>query len=74
MTTPSILQCLSAKVLGTRHQTVLKTKNVLCVVKLIHTKTVQTETKKAKCANCRGPQVAKYRGCPACKDKPLGNM
>ena len=42
---------------------------MLCVVKLIHTKTVQTETKKTKCANCRGPHVANYRGCPAYKDQ-----
>ena len=40
------------------------------MVKLIHTKTVQTETKKKpKCANCRGPHVANYRGCPAYKDQ-----
>ena len=42
----------------------------MCVVKLIHTKTVQTETKKTpKCANCRGSHVANYRGCPAYKDQ-----
>ena len=45
---------------------------MLCVVKLIHTKTVQTETKKnPKCGNCRGPHVANYRGCPAYKDQAL---
>ena len=36
----------SATVSGTRHKIVLKNRNVLCVMKLIHTKTVQTETKK----------------------------
>ena len=39
-------------------------------MKLIHTKTFQTETRKTpKCANCRGPYVANYRGCPAYKDQ-----
>ena len=52
-TTPSILQCQSynvssAKVSGTRHQIVPKSKNVLRLVKLIHTKTAQTKTKKTK--------------------------
>ena len=43
---------------------------MLCVVKLIHTKTVQTKTEKTpKCANCSGPHVANYRGCPAYKDQ-----
>ena len=46
---------------------------MLRVVKLIHTKTVQTETKKPpKCANCRGPHVANYRGCPAYKNQAFG--
>ena len=39
-------------------------------MKLIHTKTVQTKNKKTpKCANCRGPHVANYRGCSAYKDQ-----
>ena len=41
---------------------------MLCVVMLIRIKTVQTKTKKTpKCANCRVPHVANYRGCPAYK-------
>ena len=27
------------------------------------------EKRKAKCANCRGPHVANYKGCPAYKDQ-----
>ena len=27
------------------------------------------EKRKPKCANCRGPHVANYRGCPAYKDQ-----
>ena len=40
-TTSSILQCFNCQGSDTRHQTVPKTKNVFCVVKLIHTKAVQ---------------------------------
>ena len=45
-------------------------RNVLCLMKLILTKTVQTKkTRSPKCANCRGPHVANYRDCPAYKDQ-----
>ena len=47
-------------------------KNVLCLVKLIHIKTAQIKKKRySKCADCRGPQVANYRGCPAYKGQAL---
>ena len=40
------------------------------MVKLIHIKTVQNKNKKIpKCANCRGPHITNYRGCPAYKDQ-----
>ena len=45
----------------------LKNRNVLCVVKLIHTQTVQTKKRTQKCANYRGSHVGNYRGCPAYK-------
>ena len=49
---------------GTRHQ-----KPEMCGEAHSH-KTVQTKKKSnPKCANRRGPHVAKYRGCPACKDQ-----
>ena len=38
----------SAKVSGTRHKTVRKIRNVLCVVELIHTKTVQIKKKEVQ--------------------------
>ena len=44
--TPSIQQCFKCQGFGTRHKIVPKNRNVLCVVKPIHTKTVQTKTKK----------------------------
>ena len=40
------------------------------MVKLIHTKIAKIKKKgKPKCANCKGPDVANYRGCPAYKDQ-----
>ena len=42
---------------------------MLCVVKLIHTKTVQTKTRKHQNVQTVGPHVANYRGCPAYKDQ-----
>ena len=44
--TPSIQQCFKCQGFRTRHKIALKNRNVLCVVKLIHTKTVQIKTKK----------------------------
>ena len=61
---------LSAKVLDTMHQTAPKTKNVLFVVKLIHTRTAQINKKGSQSAQIvGGPHVASNRGCPAYKDK-----
>ena len=65
---PQSNNVLSAKVLGTRHQTVQKKQNVLCLVKLTPTKTVLTrkkENQNVKIAN----HVANYKGCPAYKDQ-----
>ena len=44
----------NANVLGTRHQILPKTRNVLCVVKLIHTKAVQTKRKENQSAQIVG--------------------
>ena len=67
--TPSIQQCFKCQGFGHKALNCTKNRNVLCVVKLIHIKTVQTKAKTPKCANCRGPDVANYRGCPAYKDQ-----
>ena len=32
--------------------------------KATHTKDAQIEKKQPKCANCKGPYVANYKGCP----------
>ena len=36
-------------------------------MRTIHTKDAQKETKQPKCANCSGPHVASYKGCPEYK-------
>ena len=51
---PRSFNVSSAKVSDTRHQTVPKTRNVLCVVKLIHTKTVQAKRKENQNAQIVG--------------------
>ena len=54
---PRSFNVLSTKVSDTRHQTVPKTKNVLCVVKLIHTKTVQIKKKESRSAQIVGDPI-----------------
>ena len=44
--TPSIQQCFKCQGFGHKAQNCNKNRNVLCVVKLIHTKTAQTKTRK----------------------------
>ena len=44
--TPSIQQCFKYQGFGHKAQNCTKNRNVLCVAKPIHTKTVQTKTKK----------------------------
>ena len=51
---PRSFNVLSAKVSDIRHQTVPKTKNVLCLMKLIHTKTVQIKKKGSRNAQVVG--------------------
>ena len=46
--TPSIQQCFKCQGFGHKAQNCTKNRNVLCVVKLIRTKTVQTKTKNPK--------------------------
>ena len=67
-TTPSILQCYKCQGFGHKAPNCTK-KSEMCVVELIHTKTVQIKKKSPKCANFRGPHVANYKGCPAYKDQ-----
>ena len=57
----------TANVSDTWHKTVSPSKNVSSVVRTIHTKDAQKEAKQPKCANCSGPHVASYKGCPKYK-------
>ena len=69
-TTPSILQCFKCQDFG--HKALNCTKKEKCVVcgeARSHKNRPNTEKRKPKCANCRGPHVANYRGCPAYKDQ-----
>ena len=67
-TTPSILQCFMCQSFG--HKALNCTKKEKCVVcgeAHSHKNCPNKEKRKPKCANCRGPHVANYRGCPAYK-------
>ena len=69
-TTPSILQCFKYQSFG--HKALNCTKKEKCVVcgeAHSHKNCPNKEKRKPKCANCRGPHVANYRGCPAYKDQ-----
>ena len=69
-TTPSILQCFKCQSFG--HKALNCTKKEKCVVcgeAHSHKNCPNKEKRKPKCANCRGPHVANYRGCPAYKDQ-----
>ena len=74
-TTPSILQCFKCQGFG--HKALNRTKKEKCVVcreAHSHKNCRNEEKRKPKCTNCRGPHVAKYRGCPAYTDQALGSM
>ena len=69
-TTPSILQCFKCQSFG--HKALNCTKKEKCVVcgeAHSHKNCPNKEKRKPKCANCRGPHVANYTGCPAYKDQ-----
>ena len=71
----SVRQCSTANVSDIRHKTVIPSKNVSSVVRTIHTKDGQKKAKQPKCANCSGPHVASYKGCPEYKKQAhSGNM
>ena len=68
--TPSILQCFKCQGFG--HKAPNCTKNEKCVVcgeAHSYKNCPNKEKRKPKCANCRGPHFASYRGCPAYKDQ-----
>ena len=69
-TTKSILQCYQCQGFGHKAQNC--TKNQKCVVcggAHSHKNCPNIEKRSPKCANCRRPHVANYKGCPACSPK-----
>ena len=64
----SVLQCCNCQNFG--HSAKLcgsKTKCLICVESHHHKGCPNKEKKRPKCANCEGPRVASYKGCPAYK-------
>ena len=69
-TTPSILQCFKCQSFGHKAlNCAKKEKCVVCGEAHSHKNCPNKENQKPKCANCRGPHVANYGGCPAYKDQ-----
>ena len=70
--TPSIQQCFKCQGFGHKAQNCTKKqKCVVCGEAHSHKDCPNRNKKNPKCANCRGPHVANYRGCPAYKDQAL---
>ena len=64
----SVQQCYNCQCFGHSAKTCRsKTKCLICGEDHHHKGCPNKETKQAKCANCKGPHVASYKGCPAYK-------
>ena len=71
----SVQQCYNCQCFGHTAKTCRsKTKCLICGEDHHHKGCPNKETKQAKCANCKGPHVASYKGCPAYKNRHLGNI
>ena len=51
-----------------------KQKCLICGESHSHEGCPNKEARKPKCANCKGPHVASYKGCPAYKNRHFNNM
>ena len=68
--TPSIQQCFKCQGFGHKAQNCTKKqKCVVCGEAHSHKDCPNKNKKTPECANCRGPHVDNYRGCPAYKDQ-----
>ena len=65
---------ITAKFSDTRPKIVRQKLNMSSVEKATHTKDAQTEKNQPKCAKCKRPHVANYKGCPAYKKRFSVNM
>ena len=64
----NVQQCYNCQCFGHTAKTCRsKTKCLICGEDHHHKGCPNKETKQAKCANCKGPHVASYKGCPAYK-------
>ena len=64
----SVQQCWNCQSFGHSAKTCRsKTKCVICGESHHHKGCPNREKKQPKCANCKGPHVASYKGCPAYK-------
>ena len=64
----SLQQCWNCQSFGHSAKTCRsKTKCVICGESHHHKGCPNREKKQPKCANCKGPHVASYKGCPAYK-------
>ena len=71
--TSSIQQCFKCQGFGQKAQNCTKKqKCVVCGEAHSHKSFPNKDQKTPKCANCRGPHIANYRGCPAYKDQAFG--
>ena len=69
-TTPSILQCYKCQGFGHKAQNCRKSqKCVVCGGAHSQKNCPNKEKRSPRCANCRGPHVANYKGCPAYKEQ-----
>ena len=66
----SVQQCWNCQSFGHSAKTCRsKTKCVICGKSHHHKGCPNREKKQPKCANCKGPHVASYKGCPAFKNQ-----
>ena len=71
----SVQQCWNCQSFGDSAKTCRsKTKCLICGEGHHHKGYPNREKKQPKCANCKGPHVASYKGCTAYKKKHLDNM
>ena len=71
----SVTQCFNCQSFGHSAKNCRsKQKCLICGESHSHKGCPNKEAKKAKCANCLGPHVASYRGCPEYKNRRSGNM
>ena len=64
----SVMQCFNCQSFGHLAKNCRsKQKCLICGESLTHKGCPNKEARKPKCANCKGPHVASYKGCPAYK-------